>query len=228
MPYFYSAPPRTKRLVFSPSAAAAWPSHFSCALRKSPASRGPPNKSFANILIARQLSLPAISASTCGSWRAGTTAIPAKARFSSAKKTGPIVGFFGPALGSWLRRQAQRQNLKRRDRQQTLKECHDGIRHQRRNDAVRTEICGTRLRGTFSRIAAARALFHRNRDVPRPTGYEDRRRLRGRDRRGGGERHQRDRCRDQLQVSAQRAQHRRGNPAACREGVRTRRNHPVH
>jgi len=106
---------------------------------------------------------------------------------------------------SSLRKRAQRQIPNRKARQQTPKECHDEIRHQTGNDAVRTEICGPRLRGTFSRIAAAHALFHRNWDVPRPTQRENRRELHRGDCRGGGERHQRDRCRDQLPVSAQRA-----------------------
>jgi len=84
----------------------AWTSRFSCALRKSPASRGPRNKSFAITSRVEQLLLPAISGSNCGSSGAGTTAIRARVRYFSAKGTGPIVGFFEPALGSWPRKRA--------------------------------------------------------------------------------------------------------------------------
>src|SRR6267143_3196268 len=114
-----------------------------------------------------------ISASISGSWRGGITAIRARARFSSAKKTGPIVGFFGRARGFSRRRRTKLKRIRNRARLNRPKERHEQIRHKRRNHTLRAEICTPRRRRPFSGNAEAGALLSRNRHVSWATGHKN-------------------------------------------------------
>src|SRR6266446_6254872 len=182
--------------------AEGWRSRFSCASRRLPASRVRRSTSFASNSNWTQPKRMETWASISGLWRGGFTAIHARARFSSAKKTGLIVGFFERARACSRRKQAKQKRIQRPGQRNRLKERHEQIRHQRRNHALRAEVCGPRRRGPFSRNAQAGTFLSRNRHLPRTTGRKNGRRLYGGGRRGGRERHQRDRRRHQLPVSA--------------------------
>src|SRR5206468_1044448 len=84
--------------------------------------------------------LDEILGSAYGLWRGGITAVRAKARFSSVRRTGLIVGFFGHARDFSRRRPAQPKRSRHPGRLDRPKERHEQIRYQRRNQALRGEV----------------------------------------------------------------------------------------
>src|ERR671924_108563 len=166
MQLFFNVLRRSKPLAFSRFAAAAWENRFFCGSQKSPASRARQNRSSGIIWNRPQTSTTAILPNTCRSSRAGFTASRATARFSSAKKTGLIVGFFGRAHDCLRLRKASRQKRLRQGRRHHLKEGHDQIRHERRNHAVRAEVCRARGGWPFSGNTENGALFAGHWNLP--------------------------------------------------------------
>ncbi len=92
-----------------------WRSRFFCASPKSPASRVPRSKSSATIWYPPRILQMATFPKICRSSRAGFTANRVKARFSSATKTGLIVGFSELVRACWRRPKAIQQEILRQD-----------------------------------------------------------------------------------------------------------------
>ncbi|PYU62452.1 MAG: hypothetical protein DMG56_11815 [Acidobacteria bacterium] len=170
---FCSRPRKSKPWASTACAVEDWQSHFSCDSRRLPASPGQQSKSSASILKRCPEQRKEILGSTYGLWRGGITAIRAKARFSSARRTGLIVGFFGHARDFSRRRPAKPKRSRPPGRLNRPKEGHEQIRYQRRNHAIRAEVRRPCCQGSFSRNAEVGALLSRNRHVPRATGRKD-------------------------------------------------------